>query len=237
MFRILAAGLTAVALLATGEPAHPAPAAPTGAAQVEAVAPAGPVQVGSATPASATRAIPAIPATPATPAPAPDPADRVLADTPTGPSAPAPEAGGVVAYRKPIDAPISDPFRPPATRYGPGNRGVEFATSPGQVIVAMADGRVVFAGQVGGTLHVVVLHADGIRTSYSYLAEILVQKGQVVQAATPVGRTGTRVHVGARRGDVYIDPAALWSARRLVARLVPDDPERPLGQHDRGGGQ
>ena len=70
-----------------------------------------------------------------------------------------------VVYRVPVDAPVVDPFRPPATPYGPGNRGVDFATTAGQPVLAMADGVVVFAGQVGGTLHVVLLHADGVRTS------------------------------------------------------------------------
>lgn len=136
---------------------------------------------------------------------------------------------GPVRYRKPIEAPISDPFRPPSNPYGPGNRGVEFASTPGQTISAMADGLVTFAGQVGGSLHVVVLHADGLRTSYSYLVEVLVAMGQRVAAGAAVGRTAGRVHVGARRGEVYIDPARLWAPRR-AARLVPDDLGRPLGR-------
>ncbi|MBV8386955.1 MAG: M23 family metallopeptidase, partial [Acidimicrobiia bacterium] len=42
---------------------------------------------------------------------------------------------------------------------------MDYATAPGTEVRAAADGEVVFAGQVGGTLHVVVLHGDGIRTS------------------------------------------------------------------------
>src|SRR3954468_14948134 len=77
-------------------------------------------------------------------------------------------------YIPPVDGPIVDPFRPPSTPYGPGNRGVDFAPEPGSAVRAAADGRVVFAGQVGGSLHVVVLHPDGLRTSYSFLRSIAV---------------------------------------------------------------
>ena len=35
-----------------------------------------------------------------------------------------------VTYRPPVDAPVVDPFRPPAERWSAGNRGVEYATDP-----------------------------------------------------------------------------------------------------------
>ena len=64
-------------------------------------------------------------------------------------STPRPTAPGpVVVYRPPVTAPILDPFRPPTTPYGPGNRGIEYATVPGTSVGAAADGVVVFAGPV-----------------------------------------------------------------------------------------
>lgn len=36
-----------------------------------------------------------------------------------------PSAAAEGAYSPPVDAPIVDPFRPPATAYGPGNRGID----------------------------------------------------------------------------------------------------------------
>ena len=89
---------------------------------------------------------------------------------------------GSVRYRPPVDAPVTDPFRPPLTPYGPGNRGIEYATVPGTLVRAAADGLVVFAGPVAGALHVTVLHGDGIRTSYSFLAVIRVRRGPVWSA-------------------------------------------------------
>jgi len=77
-------------------------------------------------------------------------------------AAPAAASGG---YQPPVAAPVADPFRPPASPYGAGNRGIDYATAPNTEVKAAANGEVVFAGQVGGTLHVVVLNGDGIRTS------------------------------------------------------------------------
>ncbi len=113
-------------------------------------------------------------------------------------------------YRWPVRAPTVDPFRPPATRYGPGNRGLEMATEAGQTVVAAREGRVTFAGPVAGQLYVTVLHPDGVRTSYSYLASVTVTRGQTVAAGQAIGTTGSRLHVGARIGTVYVDPAILF---------------------------
>jgi murein DD-endopeptidase MepM/ murein hydrolase activator NlpD len=136
-----------------------------------------------------------------------------------------PTAPATVDYRPPVDAPLTDVFRPPATPYGPGNRGVDYATLQGTPVRAAAGGVVVFAGQVGGSLHVVVMHDDGIRTTYSFLADIAVHRGERVAQGQTVGTSGPTLHFGARQGDAYIDPLGLFSyatAHRRV-RLVPDD--------------
>jgi murein DD-endopeptidase MepM/ murein hydrolase activator NlpD len=144
-----------------------------------------------------------------------------------------------VHYEPPVDAPIVDPFRPPPGPYAPGNRGIEYRTVPGTTVRSSADGRVTFAGAVAGSRHVTVLHADGIRTSYSYLARVLVARGEAVALGEPVGVTGRRLHVGARRGDTYIDPASLWARGPPRVRLVPLDgggrPDPPRAPPDRAG--
>lgn len=128
-------------------------------------------------------------------------------------------------YRPPVDAPILDPFRPPASRYGPGNRGIEYATAPGTPVGAAADGTVTFAGSVGGTRHVTVLHPDGVRTTYSFLDDIDVVVGQRVHQGQRVGTTAASLHLGARRGGAYFDPAALFAPGAPQVHLVPfDDP-------------
>lgn len=132
-------------------------------------------------------------------------------------------AFAAVGYQPPVDAPVVDAFRAPPAPWAAGNRGIEYATDPGTRVGAAADGTVVFAGLVGGSLHVVVRHADGVRTSYSFLRTALVHRGDGVVRGEPVGTTGNRFHFGARIGDAYIDPALLFSgAGPPRVRLVPD---------------
>jgi hypothetical protein len=124
--------------------------------------------------------------------------------------APPPAAAAPVSYRPPIPGPIVDTFAPPAERWQAGNRGVDYAPMPGEPVVASSDGEVVFAGQVGGQLHVTVQHPDGLRTSYSFLASVDVRKGGQVRAGQQIGTAGTNLHFGVRAPDgTYLDPEAL----------------------------
>jgi hypothetical protein len=125
------------------------------------------------------------------------------------------------SYSPPVSAPIADPFRPPAGPYGAGNRGLEYDTEPGDPVRASADGTVVFAGPVAGTLHVTLRHVDGVRTSYSFLGAVDVVLGQRVRAGHRVGIAGERLHFGARSGDAYFDPASLFVGRVVEVELLP----------------
>mgnify|MGYP001627511986 CR=1 FL=1 len=124
-------------------------------------------------------------------------------------------------YVPPVDAPVVDPFRPPATAWASGNRGLEYGTAPGTPVHAAADGTVAFAGEVAGTRHVTVEHPDGIRTSYSFLDEVHVVAGQRVAQGQILGTTEGNLHLGARRGDAYFDPATLFAGGPVEVHLVP----------------
>jgi murein DD-endopeptidase MepM/ murein hydrolase activator NlpD len=137
-----------------------------------------------------------------------------------------------VSYKPPVDGPIVDPFRPPPAPWDAGNRGIDYAPGPGTPVRAAADGEVVFAGQVGGQLHVVVLHADGIRTSYSFLRSIAVHRGDRVTQGQVVGTAGDDLHFGARVGDTYIDPRTLFDDGPPHVFLVPDGVRRPASEAD-----
>lgn len=141
-----------------------------------------------------------------------------------------------VAYRPPVDAPILDPWRPPGGPYGAGNRGVDYATSPGEPVVAAADGVVSFSGQVGGHLHVVVLHADGVRTTYAFLRSIEVQRGQGVRQGERVGRARDTLHFGARIADAYVDPTLLFGDGLPHVHLVPEEDRRPGSEEQERAG-
>jgi len=133
-------------------------------------------------------------------------------------------AAAAVQYQPPVPGPITEAFRPPATRYSAGHRGVTFAATAGEPVHAAAAGTVTFAGQVAGTLIVVVRHADRIRTTYAGLARIDVAAGQEVAAAQPLGTATGSVYFGARAGAAYLDPAVLLAPPRRRVRLVPVTP-------------
>jgi hypothetical protein len=153
---------------------------------------------------------------------APGPSPAAAADVP-GP-----------AYRPPVDGPVVEPFSPPATPYGPGNRGVDYAPAPGTPVRAAAAGRVVFAGPVAGSRHVTLLHPDGLRTSYSFLATVDVVLGAEVAAGAPVGTSGAELHFGVRSGDTYVDPLSVLASDLDRVHLVPNVPPSPGGHRSEG---
>lgn len=133
-----------------------------------------------------------------------------------------PASAASVLYVAPVEGPVVDGFRPPKTTYGAGNRGLTYKTSPNGAVRAAAPGRVTFAGQVGGALHVVVQHADGVRTSYSFLRSIRTRVGAPVRQGDLLGTTASSFHFGARVGDAYLDPAILLASGPARVHLVPD---------------
>ena len=151
----------------------------------------------------------------------------------TGLAGAAPAPGACGAWLPPVDGEITQAFRAPAFAYGPGHRGVDFAAAPGTPVRAAADGVVVFAGSVAGSLHVVVTHDGGLRTTYAFLAGIAVRdgdrvgRGQVVGVAGGDGpeHHGGGLHFGVRLGDRYLDPQQLLEVCDLtqLVRLVPVD--------------
>ncbi len=125
-----------------------------------------------------------------------------------------------VPHLPPVEAPIADRFRPPNSEYGPGNRGLEYRTAPGQIVRASADGVVAFSGAIGAEQYVSIQHDPELRTTYSYLATRTVVRGQRVRQGDQVGTAGSRFHFGARRNGVYIDPESLFGVVITEIRLV-----------------
>ena len=121
----------------------------------------------------------------------------------------------------PVHGPIVDPWRPPSSPYGPGNRGIDIGTVPGAAVVSPADGLVTFAGTVGDSRFVVVESPDGIRITIGFLASVTVRSGQTVRRGQTIGRAGTSVHIGARVGNDYLDPTPLFSGGPPHVRLIP----------------
>lgn len=119
------------------------------------------------------------------------------------------------------------PFEAPAHTYGPGHRGVDLAALPGAEVLAVADGTVVFAGQVAGHGVVSVDHANGLRSTYEPVTPT-VAAGQVVRTGDVLGllepghpgcAAVACLHWGVRRGRDYLDPLQLIAPTRI--RLLP----------------
>lgn len=131
-------------------------------------------------------------------------------------------------WAPPTDAPVVDPFREPACPWCPGNRGLAYGTPAGVTIRAVAAGRVTFAGDVAGTVYVVVELASGWRLTYGNLASADVARGATVVAGVVVGRTAGEFHFGLRDADgEYRDPAPYLGTWRYPPRLIPLDAPAP----------
>ncbi|MFI8167350.1 peptidoglycan DD-metalloendopeptidase family protein [Streptomyces sp. NPDC085931] len=131
--------------------------------------------------------------------------------------------------------PVLRGWEPPATVYGPGHRGVDLAAAPGTPVLAVAAGRVAFAGRVAGK-GVVSVELSGtgdppLRTTYEPVTAS-VEEGEEVEPGEVIGTvaaggshcTSPCVHWGLRRGGTYVNPLDLlppWLLHRGPSRLLP----------------
>lgn len=134
--------------------------------------------------------------------------------------------------RPPVDAPIAEHFSLPRGPYGPGNRGLDYATEPGTVVRAAGAGRVLFAGPVAGSLHLSIDHGGGLVSSYSFVASLGVSEGELVEAGEAVALTGpVPLHFGLRLDGDYIDPETRLGRRVVTVRLHPVDEDPWAGPY------
>jgi murein DD-endopeptidase MepM/ murein hydrolase activator NlpD len=120
---------------------------------------------------------------------------------------------------------VVDPFDPPARDWLPGHRGVDLAAVRGSVVHAAGDGVVIWAGPVAGRGVLVVLHADGRRTTYEPVDPLVAVGGEVlagdaigvvVRGTGHCGGSYPCLHWGLVRGDTYLDPMRLLDPREPV---------------------
>lgn len=125
------------------------------------------------------------------------------------------------ALQPPVSAPVADPFRLEQGQYGPGNRGLEYATGEGDTVAAAGVGRVAFVGPVAGTVYVSIDHHGGLRTAYGPVDEVRVAVGDLVEGGQIIATTVGPVHFSTRLDGVYVDPATLFGVPRIRVHLVP----------------
>ncbi len=122
-------------------------------------------------------------------------------------------AEGIPLLAPPVDGQITRRFEPPRMDWGPGHRGVDYSVTSGTQIRAAAAGTVVFAGDVAGIKAVTIEHSGGLATTYSQMAEVMVEAGTLVGAATWLGTAGgahsglgAGLHFGVKMNGEYVDP-------------------------------
>ena len=157
----------------------------------------------------------------------------LLVVSPWPPAAAADPTGAAARWVPPLAGRlvVRTPFRPPATRWGAGHRGVDLAAYVGAVVRAAGAGEVTFAGRLAGRGVLVVSHG-ALRTTYEPVTP-LVEVGTRVAAGRMVARLDAGhagrsaggealLHWGLRRGRGYLDPLTLLP--RGPSRLVPVPP-------------
>lgn len=97
--------------------------------------------------------------------------------------------------------------------------GIDYAANFGTPVYSAMSGKVIFAGwdNTGYGNYVVVEHANGYVTGYAHLAEIVVSKGDTVEAGQCVGAvgstgysTGNHLHFSIRVNGEFTNPAAFF---------------------------
>ena len=113
----------------------------------------------------------------------------------------------------PVDAVIARYFEAPGSPYGPGHRGIDYAVPAGTRVRAAAAGVVAWAGSVAGNLAVTIDHGDGLESTYSVLAALEVQRGDVIDEGRFIGTADQDheggaggLHFGVKLDDEYVDP-------------------------------
>jgi peptidoglycan hydrolase-like protein with peptidoglycan-binding domain len=117
-----------------------------------------------------------------------------------------------IALRRPVHAPLGDPFGPRDDRF---HAGADFTAPAGVPVVAAAPGTVTWAApRAGGWgLTVVVARGGGVRTFYSHLGRIEVSVGRRVETGGRLGTvgatgnaTGPHLHFEVRVRGAAVDP-------------------------------
>lgn len=151
-------------------------------------------------------------------------------------------------WQWPVPAPheVVARFEAPTTPYGPGHRGIDVQVAGGAQIRAVEAGTVRYRRTLAGRGVVSVTHADGLISTYEPVAGT-VETGARVEAGDVLGTLegsspashcggGDCLHLGARRGETYLDPLLLLGGRGPSV-LLPwaGDGARPGGAAPKGG--
>jgi len=120
-----------------------------------------------------------------------------------------------LAWAWPVSLPVSAGFDEQR------NKGLDFAGKPGDPVLAVADGRVVYAGsglRGYGNL-VIIKHNNTYLTAYAHNRAMLVEQDQVVRKGQRIAEMGStesdtvKLHFEVRKLGKPVDPSKLLPAR------------------------
>jgi murein DD-endopeptidase MepM/ murein hydrolase activator NlpD len=138
-------------------------------------------------------------------------------------------AGAGTQLSPPLPSPLTvlRAFAPPLHPWDAGNRGVNLAAYPGEMVSAATSGLVIYAGLLAGR-GVVSIRDGSLRTTYEPVDPVVrsgeeVVAGQLIgyvsTAADACGPPGSCLHWGALESNLYVDPMGLLGV--LQVRLLP----------------
>lgn len=154
------------------------------------------------------------PAQPAAVSPRPEPPPPVSSSTPPVPTSTATVAS--LQWRWPTQGEVIQRYSSDAAR-----QGIAIAGNGGQVVVAAADGEVVYSGSGlrGYGELIIIKHSAEYLSAYGHNRKRLVNEGERVRAGQPIaemGRTGTdrdKLHFEIRRSGRPVDPMGFLPRR------------------------
>lgn len=119
------------------------------------------------------------------------------------------ELAVVLCLQAPVPGRVVGPYAPAGVFAG--HWGLDLAAGFGSQVRAGGSGVVTFAGSVAGMLSVTIDHGNGLKSSASFLSEILVEIGAPVAAGERVGKSGLAhgeavLHWSVRVNGEYTDP-------------------------------
>jgi len=96
--------------------------------------------------------------------------------------------------------------------------GMDLASLRHAEVLSLNSGEVVYTGELGiYGLTVIIDHGLGLQSMYAHLSEIAVDKGQPVEKAEIIGRTGTtglafgdHLHFAMVMGGLAVTPVEWW---------------------------
>jgi murein DD-endopeptidase MepM/ murein hydrolase activator NlpD len=118
-------------------------------------------------------------------------------------------------------------YHPILHRYRP-HHGTDFGARRGTPLLAVNDGKVIFAGRMGGYGNVIkIKHPGGYMSLYAHQSRFRVKRGQKVKKGQIIGyvgstgrSTGPHLHFGLKKNGRWIDPMKVLRKKSIKTSIL-----------------